>query len=170
VRVDAVTLVLRRGGFFHTGEAIIHRRYGGFTGFPVHGVKAAYRSGDLVPGYGVAVVMKPSQVDLDFCMPVWFPSEDEVLDICEAMDRSDELTAKILSAPWKGKRPLVEVELTYRARDFIHSRGIRRFVMYLQRFLRAINAERCYVGRRGDALQLNIIFSCPTYARRLLKK
>lgn len=151
---------MRRDGYFHTGQALIHRRYGNFKGFIAKRIKAAYRSSDLMPGYGVAVVMKPSQADLDFCMPVWFPSEDEIEAIREAMDRSDELTSRILNVKWRGKRPLVRVEVTHQAMDHIIACKLRSFTTELRCFLRRVNAERAYIGRRGEALQISVVWNC----------
>ena len=104
MRVKAITIVLRKDGFFHTGDAIIYRNFNHFKGFKPLRVKA-YRRRDGVPGYGVGVILEPSQVDLDFKVPIWFPSVDELRTIESAMDESDRLTESLLGRGWTGVRP-----------------------------------------------------------------
>ena len=104
MRVKAIVLVKRSNGFFHTGDAKVFRNYGGFRGFSVDRVKAARRP-DGVPGWGVAVVFDPSQADIDFKVPIWFPSVQELQAIQDAMGESDRLTERILGRGWTGVRP-----------------------------------------------------------------
>ena len=105
MRLQAVVIILRRNQVFHTGEAIIHRSYGGFAGFPTASVPAYYRKDDPIDGYGVAVILQPSPADQDFGVPILFLSEDETTVIREAFNKSDKLTEKLLRRGWLGKRP-----------------------------------------------------------------
>jgi len=106
VRLRAVVIVLRKNGYFHTGQAITFRSYDGFTGFPYQRVPAVRRGN----GWGVALVLRPSQVDRDFGVPVLFLEADEIEVIQKALDKSDELTHQLLGRGWGGKRPFWKVE------------------------------------------------------------
>jgi len=105
-----VVIVLRKDGFFHTGQAITFRSYDGFTGFPFQRVPAYYRRNNPCPGYAVALVLKPSQADRDFGVPILFLSADELEVIQRALDKSDELTHQLLGRGWGGKRPFWKLE------------------------------------------------------------
>ena len=105
MRLKAVVIILRKNQVFHTGDAIIYRSYGGFSGFPNASVPAYYRKNDPVDGYGVALILEPSPADQDFGVSILFLSEDEVGVIREAFEKSDELTEKLLGRGWTGKRP-----------------------------------------------------------------
>ena len=105
MRLKAVVIVLRKSQVFHTGDAIIHRSYRGFKGFPVPSVPAYYRKDGPIDGYGVALILESSPADQDFGVPILFLSEDEVRVIREAFEKSDELTEKLLGRGWAGKRP-----------------------------------------------------------------
>jgi hypothetical protein len=105
MRLQAVVIILRKDQVFHTGEAIIHRSYGGFSGFPNASVPAYYRKDNPIDGYGVAVILQPSPADQDFGVPILFLSEDETTVIREAFNKSDKLTEKLLQRGWLGKRP-----------------------------------------------------------------
>jgi len=96
---------LRKNQVFHTGDAIIYRSYGGFSGFPAAFVPAYYRKDAPIDGYGVALILEPSPADQDFGVSILFLSEDEVGVIREAFEKSDELTEKLLGRGWAGKRP-----------------------------------------------------------------
>jgi len=89
----------------HSRDSLIFYGYYGFSRFPVSHVPAYYRRNEDVDGYGVALILEPSQVDLDFGYPTLFLSEDEATLIGEAFDKSDELTEKVLGRGWTGKRP-----------------------------------------------------------------
>lgn len=85
MRVKKIALVLRKGGFFHyEGQKI-----------------EAVRPGE---GYAVMVILEPSPIDKDFGCSVWVPSADELEAIKKALDKSDELTHKLLGHGWTGKR------------------------------------------------------------------
>ena len=85
MRVKKIALILRKGGsFHHEGQKI-----------------EAVRPGD---GYAVMVFLEPSQIDEDFGYPVWVPSAEELEQIKKALDKSDELTHKLLGHGWTGKR------------------------------------------------------------------
>jgi len=105
MRLKAVVIILRKNQVFHTGDAIIHRSYRGFTGFAMPSVPAYYRKDNPVDGYGVALILEPSPADQDFGVPILFLSEDESSAIRAAFDKSDELTENLLGRGWIGKRP-----------------------------------------------------------------
>lgn len=105
MRLRAVVIILRKNQVFHTGDAIIHRSYGGFSGFPITSVPAYYRKDNPLDGFGVALVLKSSPADQDFGVPTLFLSAEELQVITEALDKSDELTEKLLGRGWLGKRP-----------------------------------------------------------------
>ena len=102
MRLRAVVLILRKEGLFHLDEARIVRSYDGWNGFGNRKVKAAYPRA----GYGVALILKPSQVDEDFGVPTLFLTQEQLEAIQEAMEKSDELTYRLLGRGWfHGKRP-----------------------------------------------------------------
>ena len=105
MKLRAVVIVLRKNQVFHTGDAIIHRSYDGFSDFPITFVPAYYRKNNPVDGYGVALILQPSPADQDFGVPILFLSADELQVITEALDKSDKLTEKLLGRGWLGKRP-----------------------------------------------------------------
>ena len=105
MRLKAVVIILRKDQVFHTREAVIYRSYGGFSGFPVSKVPAHYRKNNPINGYGVALTLQSSPADHDFGVPILFVSTDEIQAIMEALDKSDELTEKLLRRGWNGKRP-----------------------------------------------------------------
>jgi len=105
MRLKAVVIILRKNQVFYTGEALVYRSYRGFTGFSIPSVPAYYRKDNPVDGYGVALILDPSQADQDFGVPILFLSEDETAVIREAFDKSDDLTEKLLGRGWNGKRP-----------------------------------------------------------------
>ena len=93
MRLRAIVLVLRKNGFFHTGEAEIFRLYDPtFQGFSQAKVKAVRKRN----GWGVALILQPSKIDQDFNVPTLFLSEKEFWDIYEAFRESDRLTVKML--------------------------------------------------------------------------
>ena len=95
-------MILRKDGLFHLDEARIVRSYDGWNGFGNRKVKAAYPRA----GYGVALILKPSQVDEDFRVPTLFLTQEQLEAIQEAMEKSDELTYRLLGRGWfHGKRP-----------------------------------------------------------------
>jgi len=105
MRLKAVVIILRKNRFFHTGDAIIYRKYGELP--KLKGPKIeAIRKGD---GYGVALLLEPSQVDTDLGVPTLFISADEIQAITEALDKSDKLTEKLLNRGWLGKRPYLKI-------------------------------------------------------------
>lgn len=110
MRLRAIVLIPRISGVFRLKESVVYRSYG-FRGFPVDQVPAAYRRDDPIDGYAVALILKPSQADLDFGLPTFFLSEDHVEKVREAFRESDELTHKILGRGWSnGPRPFLKVE------------------------------------------------------------
>ncbi|MBT0160748.1 hypothetical protein G4O51_12280 [Candidatus Bathyarchaeota archaeon A05DMB-2] len=106
MRLRAVVIILRKDGFFHTGEAIIHRSYDNFTGFPHKQVPAVRRFN----GWGVALVLRTSQVDADFGAQTLFLEEQHLRVIEEAFHKSDELTHDLLGHGWNGVRPFWKLE------------------------------------------------------------
>jgi len=90
MRVKEIAVILRRGGFFYYKDQVI----------------PAVRPGN---GYGVALLLEPSQVDKDFNLPtgegVLFVSAKQIKEIVDALDRSDQLTFEMLKCGWKGERP-----------------------------------------------------------------
>mgnify|MGYP001081660312 CR=1 FL=1 len=105
MRLKAVVIILRKNRFFHTGDAIIYRKYGELPKLKGPKVEAV-RKGE---GYGVALLLEPSQVDIDLGVPTLFISADEIQAITEALDKSDELTEKLLNRGWAGKRPYLKI-------------------------------------------------------------
>jgi len=91
VRVKKIVVVLRQGGFFHYD----HHRI------------PAVRPGE---GYGVLVILEPSQIDTDFGTYVWVPSQNEIEQILRALKKSDELTHELRGRGWAGRRPYWRVE------------------------------------------------------------
>jgi len=110
VKLAAVVIILRKNQAFDTGNAIIHRSFGGFTQFPLPAVPAAYRSNKPVDGYGVALILQASQADVDFGVPTLFLTADDVDIIKEAFDKSDKLTHDLLGRGWGGRRPYAEIQ------------------------------------------------------------
>ena len=101
MKLKAVVIILRKNGSFHTGDAIIYRKYSELPKLKGPKVEAV-RKGE---GYGVAVLLEPSQVDIDFGVATLFLSADEIQAIMEALEKSDKLTEKLLGRGWLGKRP-----------------------------------------------------------------
>ena len=91
MRVKEILVVLRKDGFFHYQDRRI----------------PAVRPGD---GYGVMVILEPSQIDTDFGTYVWVPSQDELEQIQKALRKSDELTHELLGRGWAGIRPFWKLE------------------------------------------------------------
>ena len=87
--VKNIILIRRQGGkFFFRGQEI-----------------PAVHEGD---GWGVALLLVPSQVDLDFKLDgeyILFLKEDDRVKIEEMFDRSDDLTYEMLGRGWRGRRP-----------------------------------------------------------------
>ena len=92
---------MRKNGLFHLDEARIVKSFDGWNGFGAKKVRAVYPRA----GWGVALILKPSQVDEDFGVPTLFLTQEQLEVIREAMGRSDELTHKLLGRGWGGKRP-----------------------------------------------------------------
>jgi len=91
VRVKRILIVLRKDGFFYyEGQRI-----------------PAVRPGQ---GYGVMVLLEPSQIDTDFGTYIWVPSQDEIEQILRALKKSDELTHELKGRGWAGRRPYWRVE------------------------------------------------------------
>ena len=105
MRLNAVVIILRKNQVFHTGDAIVYCSDGGFSGFPVSHVPAYYRKNNPIDGYGVALILQSSTADQDFGVPILFLKEDQICTIRKALDKSDELTEKLLGRGWAGKRP-----------------------------------------------------------------
>lgn len=82
---------MRKDGFFHYENRLI---------------KAVYPQ----EGYGVMVFLEPSQIDKDFEAFVWVPTVEELQQIKEALDKSDNLTHQLLGHGWAGKRPFWKLE------------------------------------------------------------
>lgn len=108
MKPSAVVIILRKNQVFDTAGAILHRNYGSFTGFPVSQVPAAYRVDHPIDGYGVGLVLQPSQADLDFGEPIIFLTENDVCDLVDAFVHSDELTQKLLGRGWTRPKPETE--------------------------------------------------------------
>ena len=105
MRLRAVVIIPRIGGYFHTRDAAIYLAFGSFR-FQVDKVPAR-RKGE---GYGVALVFESTPADEDFKVPIWFPTEAQVKLILEAFERSDELTGRLLGRGWiSGPRPYLRL-------------------------------------------------------------
>jgi hypothetical protein len=105
MKLAAVVIILRKDQVFDLAGALVHRNYGGFTGFPHSQVPAAYRADRPVDGYGVGVTLQPSQADTDFGCPIVFLTENDVCDLIDAFVQSDELTQKLLGRGWTRPSP-----------------------------------------------------------------
>jgi len=108
MRLKAIVIIPRLGGWFMLRDAVIHRSWG-FKGFSRDRVPAAYRRDQPIDGYGVALILQPSPVDVDFQVPTLFLREDELRSIREAMLESDRLTEKRLGRGWMGARPYLRL-------------------------------------------------------------
>jgi len=108
VRLRGIVIIPRLNGFFELKDTIVFRSYG-FRSFPINQVQAAYRREDPIDGFGVALILESSQVDLDFGLPTFFLAQDSVEKISEAFRLSDRLTEKLLKRPWGGVRPFAMV-------------------------------------------------------------
>ncbi len=86
MRVKKIAVVLRKNGFFH----LENRK-----------IKALYPK----DGYGVLVFLENSPIDKDFEACVWVPTAEDLERIRAALDKSDDLTHKMLGHGWSGKRP-----------------------------------------------------------------
>jgi hypothetical protein len=104
LNLKAIAIIPRINGFFELSNSVTFKSYG-FRGFTPKRVKAFY-PGD---GYGVALVLESSQVDLDFQASVFFLASDSVEKIHEAFQLSDRLTEQLLKRPWGGVRPFAMV-------------------------------------------------------------
>ena len=91
MRIREVAIILRKDGFFHYGEKQI---------------KAMYPK----DGYGVMVFLENSPIDKDFEANVWVPSVEDLEKIRAALDKSDNLTHKLLGRGWNGKRPFWKLQ------------------------------------------------------------
>ena len=85
---------MRKDGFFHLAD---------------RKVKAVYPKS----GYGVMVFLDNSPIDQDFEANVWVPSVEDLEKIRAALDKSDNMTHKLLGHGWSGKRPF------YKLQDFM---------------------------------------------------
>ncbi len=91
MRVKKIAVILRKDGFFHYDSRLI---------------KATYPN----QGYGVMVFLEPSPIDKDFEACVWVPTAQELQQIQEALDESDDLTHELIGHGWNGKRPFWKLE------------------------------------------------------------
>ena len=110
VRLKAIAVIPRIAGRFELKNCVYYRNYG-FKGFKRDCVSAFYRLDDSINGYGVCLVLQPSQVDRDFGANVFFASADLPQKLLEAFKISDELTHKILGHGWtNSSRPFLKME------------------------------------------------------------
>jgi hypothetical protein len=109
MRLQAVVIILRKDQMFQTGDATIVRSYNGFRGFPKETVPSYYRQNNPIDGYGVALILQPSQADQDFGVSTLFLKADELQVIMEALDKSDDLTEQLLRRGWQGRRPYLKL-------------------------------------------------------------
>ena len=100
--VSAIFIMLRSNLLFHLDEIRIVKSFDGWNGFGNRKVKAKYPGN----GWGVALILKPSQIDEDIGVPTLFLTQEQLEAIQEAMEKSDELTYRLLGRGWfHGKRP-----------------------------------------------------------------
>ena len=106
MRVRGISLVLRKDGFFELDDG---RRI------------PAVHPGN---GYGVVMVCKPSQLDVDFGLPdivykilkeynvvfYVFLEADHLEELQHKFKKSDELTHDLLGHGWAGRRPFWKLE------------------------------------------------------------
>jgi len=106
LKLRAIAIIPRINGQFHLDQAVIFRSYAQFQGF----IKAkvdAVRKGE---GYGVALILEPSQVDEDFSIPTLFLDQQHVDALIDAFKKSDELTYQHRGSGWlHGKRPFFKL-------------------------------------------------------------
>ncbi len=128
MKPSAVVIILRKNQMFDTAGAILHKNYAGFTGFPVREVQAAYRADHPVDGYGVGLVLDPSQADSDFGRQILFLTENDVCDLLDAFVHSDELTQKLLGRSWtrpRGEQEELVIKVILRLMQVSPDFGIR---------------------------------------------
>ena len=109
MRLKGIVIIPRKDQVFRTAETIVVKTKG-FRGFAMDQVPAYYRKENPVDGYAVALILDPSPADVDFQVPILFLGEIELRIIKEALDRSDDLTHKLLGRGWNGSRPFYKVE------------------------------------------------------------
>ena len=56
------------------------------------------------------VFFEESPIDVDFAETVWCPSAEELRRLAALMDKTDDLTFKMLGHGWEGKRPYHRLE------------------------------------------------------------
>jgi hypothetical protein len=76
MRIRNIVVVLRKDGFFHWNGQFVKAFYPG-------------------KGYAVMVFLEASPIDKDFETYVWVPSVEEVEEILNSFDKSDELTCQL---------------------------------------------------------------------------
>ncbi len=91
MKIREIAIVLRKEGFFHWNGKLI---------------KAVYPR----EGYAVMVFLESSRIDKDFEAYVWVPSAEELEEIRRKLDKSDDLTHRLLGHGWNGKRPFWKLE------------------------------------------------------------
>lgn len=106
MKLKAIAIIPRINGQFHLDQAVIFRSYDNFTAFQKTKVEAI-RKGE---GYGVALILEPSQLDSDFAIPALFLDQQHVDALIDAMKKSDELTYKHRGSGWlHGERPFFKL-------------------------------------------------------------
>ena len=119
MRKSAVFIMMGSNLLYHLDEIRIVKSFDDWNGFGKRKVRAYYPG----EGYGVFCRFTPSRLDVDLAENsiqarlikrlmeekvafYWVPKEEELQVIREAMDRSDELTHRLLGHGWfHGKRP-----------------------------------------------------------------
>ena len=92
LKVKRVDIIRREDGFFHPeGKEPIR----------------AFKHGS---GYGVFVFFEESPIDGDFNEFVWCPSAEELRRMAALLDKTDDLTFKMLGHGWEGVRPYHKLE------------------------------------------------------------
>jgi len=92
MRIKKIAVVLRKDHYFCLEDG---RR-----------IRAVYPN----EGYAVMVFLENSPIDKDFEANVWVPSVEDLEKIKAALDKSDNLTHKMLGHGWTGKRPFHKLE------------------------------------------------------------
>ena len=102
MRLWAIVIIPRKDRVFLLDETIIIRSWG----FERFRVKRAPSTRKAPNGYGVAMILQPSPIDEVLGYPTLFIKADELEDLIKAMDRSDDLTHKMIGHGWtRGPRP-----------------------------------------------------------------
>ena len=108
MRLKAILLIPRRNGILRLSEAEKIITIGSWSGFKAAEVKSTRPTPD---GVAVGVVMDHSPIDDLAGAFLWFPKAWQLEMILDALDRSDQLTHRMIGHGWnRGPRPYIRLE------------------------------------------------------------